>query len=152
KYFIKCNGPYLNCPTKCNRSNLPKKNNKHWYQIPLLLLLAYNIGTISFTKAYIDEQDNIEHELISQLQTVELPKEVSSNYETKQDTQEKDFQEAAINQEDESTEKEEKETLTHQEEPSEEIDDQERSDMKIGNNLFQPGDVDIFVEDYFKDD
>src|SRR5699024_3605838 len=20
KYFIKCNGPYLNCPTKCNRS------------------------------------------------------------------------------------------------------------------------------------
>src|SRR5699024_12049905 len=22
KYFIKCNGPYLNCPTKCNRSNL----------------------------------------------------------------------------------------------------------------------------------
>src|SRR5699024_4377282 len=24
KYFIKCNGPYLNCPTKCNRSIVPE--------------------------------------------------------------------------------------------------------------------------------
>src|SRR5699024_9562871 len=54
-YFLKCNGPYLNYPTKCNRSSV-RKDNTIWYQsnryrVPL--------GTYNKVKqVYVEEADN----------------------------------------------------------------------------------------------
>src|SRR5699024_8991156 len=83
KYFIKCNGPYLNCPTKCNRSTFLSTRTDLYNVDPIGIGTSY----VESLSSYISRIAEIHNLAVSPLLSKVIAPMLNINYLKEQLTQ-----------------------------------------------------------------